>query len=63
MLERGATTPSAFVAKGDALLVISAGDMLENNTYRVESLSANEIVLTYLPMNIRQALSVTGRAK
>ena len=63
MLERGAAKPAAFVAKGETLLVISAGDMLENNTYRVESLNANEIVMTYLPMNIQQALSFTGRAK
>jgi hypothetical protein len=63
MLERGAQTPQAFLARGETLLVVSAGDTLDNNTYRVESLNANEIVMTYLPMNVRQALSVSGRTK
>jgi hypothetical protein len=60
MLERGAAKPAAFLAKGDALLVVSAGDVLDNNTYRVDILNANEIVMTYLPMNIQQTLRVPG---
>ena len=63
MLERGAAKPQAFLAKGDALLVVSAQDTLDNNTYRVDSLNANEVVMTYLPLNIQQTLSVTGGSK
>ncbi len=63
MLERGAAKPEAFLAKGEALLVISIGDTLDNNTYRVDSLNANEIVMTYLPLNTQQTLSVPGASK
>lgn len=63
MLERGAAKPEAFLAKGEALLVISVGDTLDNNTYRVDSLNANEIVMTYLPLNTQQTLSVPGASK
>ena len=63
MLERGAAKPQAFLAKGDTLIVVSAQDMLDNNTYRVDSLSANEVVMTYLPLNIQQVLNVAGANK
>ena len=63
MLERGAAKPEAFLAKGEALLVVSVGDTLDNNTYRVDSLNANEIVMTYLPLNTQQTLSVPGAPK
>lgn len=55
--------PEAFLAKGDALLVVSVGDMLDNNTYRVDTLNANEVVMTYLPMNTKQTLNVSGGTK
>ena len=63
LLERGAARPQAFLAKGDALLVVGAGDMLDNNTYRVDALNANEVVMTYLPTNVQQTLNVSGRSK
>jgi Tfp pilus assembly protein PilP len=63
MLENGTAKPSAFLAKGEALLVVSAGDVLDNNTYRIDRLSANEIVMTYLPLNIQQTLSVPGATR
>ncbi len=59
LLERGAGKPAAFISRGDALLVVSVGDVIEND-YRVESLSPAAIVLTYLPLNERQLLSATG---
>lgn len=61
MLERRTAKPAAFLSRGEALLVVSAGDMLDNNTYRVDSLNANEIVMTYMPMNVQQTLIVAGR--
>ena len=60
MLEAGTAKPQAFLSKGDALLVVAAGDMLDNDTYRVDSLSAQQIVMTYLPMNLKQTLSAMG---
>ena len=63
LLESGAARPQAFLAKGDALLVVGAGDMLDNNTYRVDALNANEVVMTHLPTNVQQTLNVSGRSK
>ena len=60
MVERGAAKPTAFLAKGDALLVVAAGDTLDNGTYRVDSVNANEVVMTFLPVNIQQTLSAPG---
>jgi hypothetical protein len=63
MLEKGPGKPVAFLARGDALLVVSAGDLLDGNTYRVERLNANEIVMTYLPLNVQQTLHVPGSTR
>jgi len=60
MLEAGTAKPQAFLSKGDALLVVAAGDTLDNNTYRVDSLSSQQIVMTYLPMNLKQTLPAMG---
>lgn len=59
LLEQGVGKPAAFLSRGDALLVVSAGDVIDND-YRIESLSPSVIVLTYLPLKERQRLSVTG---
>ncbi len=61
MLEKGAGQPQAFLAQGEQLLVVAAGDTLVNNTYRVDSLSAQQILITYLPLNTQQTLTTTGR--
>lgn len=63
MLERDAAKPSAFLAKGEALLIVSAGDVLDNGAYRIDSLSDTEIVMTFLPLNTQQSLTVSGRTK
>jgi hypothetical protein len=60
LMEKGAVRPQAFLAKGDALLVVAAGDTIDNNTYRIETLSAQKIVLTYLPMATQQTLNILG---
>jgi hypothetical protein len=62
LLMQGAAKPKAFIAKGEALMMVSTGDLLENNTYRVDGISDQEIVITYLPMNTRHNLTVTGGA-
>lgn len=60
LMEKGAARPQAFLSRGDALLVVAAGDTIDNNTYRIETLSAQKIVITYLPMNIQQSLNILG---
>jgi hypothetical protein len=59
MLEQKTDRPTAFLAKGEALHVVRVGDVVDG-AYRVESLSATQIVVTYLPLNERQTLSVAG---
>jgi hypothetical protein len=59
LLEKGAGKPSAFLARGEALLVVSEGETVETD-YRIESLSPTEVVLTYLPLHERQRLNATG---
>jgi hypothetical protein len=59
LLEKGGPKPAAFLARGDALLVVSAGDVVDKD-YRIESLSESEIVVIYLPLNERQSLTATG---
>ncbi len=64
MLEKGLEQrPQAFLAKGETLLVVGAGDLLDNKSYRIETLSPQEIVMTYLPLATRQTLPVAGGAK
>lgn len=55
----GVTQPKAFLARGDALLVVAAGDTVENN-YSIDSITAQQITLTYLPLKTRQTLNVSG---
>lgn len=62
LIERGNAKPQAFLAKGDAMLVVVAGDALES-IYRVESLNAQQIVLTHLPTNTTQTLTIPGNQK
>jgi hypothetical protein len=62
MLERGSTKPAAFLAKGDALFVVSVGDTVEGS-YRIDSMTPEGVVLTYLPLNTRQTLNANTGAK
>jgi hypothetical protein len=59
-IEDKGAKPAAFITKGDALLVVHVGDMLENNTYRVESFSAGQVIITYLPLQQRQTIAISG---
>jgi hypothetical protein len=59
MLEQKSDRPTAFLAKGEALHVVRVGDVIDN-MYRIESLSPAQVVLTYLPLDQRQTLSVVG---
>jgi hypothetical protein len=59
-VERGTDRPQAYLAKGDALLVVAVGDVIDNNTYRVDALATSGVVLTYLPLNKQQTVNVPG---
>lgn len=63
LLEKGGARPQAFLAKGESLLVVGVGDVIDNNTYRVDSLAPQQVVLTYLPLNTVQTLQTTGGAR
>ncbi len=63
LMEQGTTQPQAFLSKGNNLLVVAAGDVIDNNTYRVDSLSPQQIVITYLPLNTPQTLTILGTSK
>ena len=54
-----AAKPAAFIAKGDALFVVHVGDVVES-LYRVESFNSAQVVVTYLPLQQRQTIEVTG---
>ncbi len=58
----GVTQPKAFLARGDALLVVTTGDTIENN-YSIDSITAQQITLTYLPLKTRQTLNVSGASR
>jgi hypothetical protein len=59
LIEEKAAKPAAFIAKGEALFVVHVGDVVEN-TYRVESFNSAQVVVTYLPLQQRQTIEVTG---
>lgn len=46
-----------FLTRGDRLYTVSPGDVIDN-TYRVEEVVAGQLGLTYLPLNIRQSMTV-----
>jgi len=59
LLEQKSSRPTAFLAKGEALVIAAVGDVIDG-TYRVESLSPAGIIVTYLPLNQRQSLGPSG---
>jgi hypothetical protein len=58
-IEDKSAKPAAFITKGEALFVVHVGDVVEN-TYRVESFNAAQVVVTYLPLKQRQTIDVSG---
>ena len=63
MVEQGTPAPQAFLAKGDVLLIVAAGDTIDGGVYRVESLSPTAIVLMHVPTNTQQSMQVSGGSK
>jgi hypothetical protein len=46
-----------FLTRGDKVYSVSAGDVLEG-TYRVGGIESGQLVLIYLPLNIRQTINI-----
>jgi hypothetical protein len=51
--------PTAFLSRGDTLLLVSTGDTVEG-IYRVDQITQKDIALTYLPLNERQLIRIPG---
>ncbi|MCQ4347438.1 hypothetical protein NGA35_08365 [Pseudomonas stutzeri] len=49
-----------FLTRGDKLYTVGVGDVIDG-AYRVESIAGSEMVLTYLPLDVRQTLSVGSK--
>jgi len=49
--------PTYFLARGDRVLTVKEGDILEG-IYRVDGVEGSNMNLTFLPLNIRQSLDV-----
>ncbi|KWZ61049.1 hypothetical protein WK57_11050 [Burkholderia ubonensis] len=61
-LDAKADKPQVFLSNGDQLLIVSPGDVIDGQ-YRVDSVSASNVVLTYLPLNQTQVVSIPVEAK
>ena len=55
LAEGGRTT--VFLAQGDRNLVVQVGDVIDN-TYQVDEIGPTLLVLTYLPQNLKQTMSI-----
>ena len=62
LVEKGTPKPQAFLARGDELLVVSQGDMLDNGAYRIDAVTPTQIVFTHVPTNTKQIISLSGGA-
>ncbi|MBI5751138.1 MAG: hypothetical protein HZA59_03190 [Hydrogenophilales bacterium] len=50
---------TVFLTKQDRHYAVKAGDTLDG-AYRVESVNAQQMILTYLPLNMQQTLTLGG---
>lgn len=49
-----------FLLRGEKIYTVTVGEVIDG-TYRVERIADSEMVLTYLPLNVSQTLSVGGK--
>ncbi len=49
--------PVFFLVKGDIVLTVKQGDIIEGN-YRVDGIVGSKLGLTYLPLDIKQTLDI-----
>ncbi|MEK6663610.1 MAG: hypothetical protein AABY73_07055, partial [Pseudomonadota bacterium] len=57
LLEEGKLT--VFLTKQDRYYAVKAGDTLDG-AYRVERVDAQQVLFTYLPLNMQQTLTLGG---
>jgi hypothetical protein len=56
-MQEGETGPvTIYLAQGEQAYSVKQGDVIDQ-TYRVESIDAAHIVLTYLPLAVKQTLT------
>ncbi|TMH95048.1 MAG: hypothetical protein E6H47_01275, partial [Betaproteobacteria bacterium] len=55
-------TARVVLARDDRVLTVREGEMLDDD-YRVESIKADGVTLVYLPLGVREELSVTATMK
>ena len=60
LVEKGTPKPQAFLSRGEELLVVSQGDVLDNGAYRIEAVSPSQIVFIHVPTNTKQIISLSG---
>lgn len=51
-----------YLTQGNRTYSVYQGDTI-NNVYQVESIAGNQMVLTYLPLDIKQTLSIGGTSE
>lgn len=60
LVEKGTPKPQAFLSRGDELLVVATGDLLDGGNYRVEAVDASQIVFIHLPTKTKQVITLSG---
>jgi hypothetical protein len=63
MVEKGTPKPQAFLSRGDELMVVAQGDLLDNGTYRVDAVTPSQIALVHLPTSTRQVINLSGASQ
>lgn len=58
-LAEGAET-KVFLTQGDRNLVVKSGDVIDN-TYRVDEIGETMVVMTYLPLSVKQTLPIGAK--
>ncbi|GAB3670009.1 hypothetical protein GCM10028813_53840 [Ramlibacter alkalitolerans] len=46
-----------FLQRGERLYAVAVGDVIDGQ-YRLERIDANQLLLTYLPMNAQQTITI-----
>jgi hypothetical protein len=57
--DKGAVKPRVFLSFGEKLLIVSAGDSLEGG-FRLDAITAQELVFTHIQNNVTLRLDVQG---
>jgi hypothetical protein len=56
-LDEKGKSRQVFLSKGDQLIVVKASDVVDA-TYRIDQITDNSVVITYLPLNQQQTLPI-----